>query len=72
MVIWHEGNVNIQDASEGGKYFSQATAKNKFTGVGLQDFFERISCKGPVKLIKQEKIAHSFYSLCQISSTLSF
>ena len=25
--------------------------------------------KGPVKLIKRVKIAHSFYSLCQISST---
>ena len=32
----------------------------------------QMSSRGPVKLIKQVKIAHSFYSLCQIGSTLSF
>ena len=43
----------------------------------LSNFFpketKKIGSKGPVKLIKLVKIAHSdFYSLCQVSSTLSF
>ena len=28
--------------------------------------------KGPVKLVKRVKIPHSFYSLCQISSSYHF
>ena len=68
-------SIHIQTVENGRNFghFAKIThevLKSKF----FIKYLDRIviSNKGPVKLMQEVKIAHSFFGLCQISSTLSF